>query len=83
VQVALYKTEQKGRRACGWEALRETHAVPGAYMGVDNRIPHDLAQFVIEAETRYANGLCGSISTGATFKSTGRRRTKPGRAIIA
>jgi hypothetical protein len=46
-------------------------------------IPHDLAQYVIEAATGYRNGFWDLISQGATFKSTGRRRTKPGRAVIA
>jgi hypothetical protein len=46
-------------------------------------IPHDLAQYVIEAATGYRNGFWELVSKGATFKSTGRRRTKPGRAMIA
>jgi hypothetical protein len=46
-------------------------------------IPHDLAQYVIEAATGYRNGFWDLIAKGATFKSTGRRRTKPGRAVIA
>jgi hypothetical protein len=46
-------------------------------------IPHDLAQYVIEAATGYRNGFWHLVAKGATFKSTGRRRTKPGRALIA
>jgi hypothetical protein len=46
-------------------------------------IPHDLAQYVIEAATGYRGGFWDLVSKGATFKSTGRRRTKPGRAVIA
>jgi hypothetical protein len=46
-------------------------------------IPHDLAQYVIEAATGYRGGFWELVSKGATFKSTGRRRTKPGRAVIA
>jgi hypothetical protein len=46
-------------------------------------IPHDLAQYVIEAAAQYPNGFWGLVAKGATFKSTGRRRTKPGRAVIA
>jgi hypothetical protein len=46
-------------------------------------IPHDLAQYVIEAATDYRGGFWDLISKGATFKSTGRRKTKPGRAVIA
>jgi hypothetical protein len=46
-------------------------------------IPHDLAQYVIEAATGYRGGFWELVSMGATFNSTGRRRTKPGRAVIA
>jgi hypothetical protein len=46
-------------------------------------IPHDLAQYVIEASTGYRDGFWDLVSKGATFKSIGRRRTKPGREVIA
>ncbi len=46
-------------------------------------LPHDLAQYVIEAATGYRDGFWGLVSKGATFRSTGRRRTRPGRALIA
>jgi hypothetical protein len=52
-------------------------------MAANKEIPHDLAQYVIEAATGYRYGFWELISRGATFKSTGRRRTKPGRAVIA
>ena len=52
-------------------------------MAGEKTIPHDLAQYVIEAATGYRGGFWDLISKGATFKSTGRRRTKPGRAVIA
>jgi hypothetical protein len=52
-------------------------------MAVGRDIPHDLAQYVIEAAAGYRNGFWDLLSKGATFKSTGRRRTKPGRAVIA
>jgi hypothetical protein len=46
-------------------------------------IPHDLAQYVIEAATGCRDGFWELVAKGATFKSTGRRGTKPGRALIA
>jgi len=52
-------------------------------MAVGADLPHDLAQYVIEAATGTPHGFWGLLSMGATFKSTGRRRTKPGRAVIA
>lgn len=52
-------------------------------MAVGRDIPHDLAQYVIEAAAGYRNGFWELVARGATFKSTGRRRTKPGRAVIA
>jgi hypothetical protein len=52
-------------------------------MAEGKEIPHDLAQFVIEASTGYQHGFWGLVAQGATFKSTGRRRTRPGRSLIA
>jgi hypothetical protein len=52
-------------------------------MAAGKGIPHDLAQYVIEAATGYKNGFWDLVAKGATFNSTGRRRTKPGRAVIA
>jgi hypothetical protein len=52
-------------------------------MAASKGIPHDLVQYVIEAATGYWNGFWDLVSQGATFRSTGRRRTKPGREVIA
>ncbi len=52
-------------------------------MAVGKDIPHDLAQYVIEVAAGYSIGFWELAAKGATFKSTGRRRTKPGRAVIA
>jgi hypothetical protein len=83
VRVEFYKPSEK-RRSCAWEATRgKRTVVPGTFMGVGNSIPHDLAQYVIEAATGYKLGFWGLVAKGATFKSTGRKRTKPGRAVIA
>jgi len=48
-----------------------------------DQLPHDLLQYIVEAATGYEHGFWGLVSKGATFRSTGRRRTKPGRALIA
>jgi hypothetical protein len=84
VRVEFYKRENKGRVVAGWDATRNKRTrVPGAVMAAGKSIPHDLAQYVIEASAGYHNGFWDLVAHGATFKSTGRRRTKPGRAVIA
>lgn len=52
-------------------------------LGSEDRLPHDIVQYVIEAATRYEGGFWDLLARGATFKSTGRKRTRPGKAIIA
>jgi hypothetical protein len=84
VRVEFFKGESHGRRQVVWEATRGKRTrVPGTVMAANKDIPHDLAQYVIEAATGYRNGFWELVSKGATFRSTGRRRTKPGRAVIA
>ena len=46
-------------------------------------MPHDLVQLVVEGALGLTRGFWGSVADGATFRSTGRKRTKPGRAVIA
>ena len=45
-------------------------------------LPHDLAQFVAEASLGLQYGFWGLVAEGATFKSTGRKVTRPGRHVI-
>jgi hypothetical protein len=84
VRVEFSKLDNNGRGGCRWDAVRgkRTH-VPGTCMAVGRDIPQDLAQYVIEAAAGYRNGFWDLVAKGATFKSTGRRRTTPGRAVIA
>jgi hypothetical protein len=68
----------------GWQArIGKRSRVPGTLMGFGTEAPHDRVQYVIEAATGYDVGFWGLVARGATFRSTGRRRTRPGRAIIA
>ena len=84
MQVEFFKRQHKGRVVAGWDATRNKRTrVPGTSMAAGKSIPHDLAQYVIEASAGYHNGFWNLVARGATFKSTGRRRTKPGRAVIA
>ncbi len=81
--VDFARIEEKGRRHCRWDAVRGKRTrIPGPVMAVGRDLPHDLAQYVVEAATSYPNGFWGLLARGATFKSTGRRVTKPGRAVI-
>ena len=51
-------------------------------MAAGGDLPHDLSTFVIERSLRVEHGFWGCVSKGATFRSLGRRRTEPGRAVI-
>src|SRR5262245_3671707 len=83
MRVTFAKRYDK-RASCIWEArLGKRRRVPGSLMPLPKSgLPHDVAQYVIEAATGYQHGFWGCIADGATFKSTGRKRTKPGRAVI-
>ncbi len=84
MRVVFHRVEDNGKRLCAWEATRAKRTrVPGSVMAAGKGLPHDLGQYVIEAATRYQFGFWGLVAEGATFKSTGRRITKPGRALIS
>jgi hypothetical protein len=84
VRVEFFKAESHGRQHTAWEATRGKRTrIPGTVMAGSKGIPHDLGQYVIEAATGHQNGFWDLVSKGATFKSTGRRRTRPGREVIA
>lgn len=83
MQVEFFKPSEK-HRLCAWTAIRgKRTVVPGSVMAAGAGLPHDLGQYVVEAATGFRLGFWGLLEQGATFKSTGRRRTKPGRAVIA
>jgi hypothetical protein len=82
MQVAFSKPSEK-HRLCQWTAVRgKRTVVPGSVMAAGRDLPHDLGQYVVEAALGIRNGFWGLIARGATFKSTGRRVTLPGRALI-
>jgi hypothetical protein len=82
VRVAFVRHTEKGRIACSWTAVRGRTKVPGSYMPAGRDVPHDVLQYVVEAATGYRYGFWGLLQDGATFTSTGRKRTKPGREVI-
>ena len=73
------------KRCSYWEAVRGARTrVPGTSMALgDGGLPHDLVQLIVEGVVGVDRGFWGSVAAGATFKSTGRKRTRPGRAVIA
>lgn len=84
MRVEFRKVDHKGTLLASWQATRAKRTVvPGSVMAAGQGLPHDLAQYVIEAATGYRGGFWDLVSRGATFKSTGRKRTRPGRALIA
>ncbi|HVW81627.1 MAG TPA: hypothetical protein VHB69_11895 [Mycobacteriales bacterium] len=82
MRVAFYRDDEA--RVTGWHAVRGKRIrIPGTVMALGRGdISHDLAQYVVEAATSYQVGFWGLLSRGATFRSTGRKRTRPGRAIV-
>jgi hypothetical protein len=82
MQVAFYKVD--GGRLCGWVAAPpKRKRFQGTTMASGRDLPHDLAQFVVEATLGLRHGFWGLLASGATFKSVpGRRRTQPGQRLI-
>jgi hypothetical protein len=74
-------------RLCSWRAelpgRRQFQGSTMAARASHTELPHDLAQFVVEASLGLEEGFWNLVANGATFKSLGRRRTKPGRQLIA
>jgi hypothetical protein len=66
-----------------WEADRgKRRIVPGTVWGDAAGLTHDLAGMAVEATLQLPWGFWACVAAGATFASTGRRRTRPGREII-
>src|SRR5689334_5651999 len=84
VRVAFF-IHDPDKRISGWDATIGKRRRVRSLMGGarPDQLPHDLLQYVVEAETGYEHGFWDLVSKGATFRSTNRRRTKPGRALIA
>ncbi len=70
-------------RFCTWQADRgKRRIVPGTVWGDAQTLTHDLAGLVVEGSLGLSGGFWACVEAGATFSSTGRRRTQPGRDII-
>ena len=81
--------QKRKRELCRWTAYPPKRRPVSAHGGSGHeriKLPHDLAQLIVERELGYRHGFWGSLADGATFRSLvpgGRRRTAQGRAIIA
>ncbi len=82
VKVTFTKLVEK--RVTTWTAVRNKRTVvPGSTMALGRGgMPHDLEQLIVEAVVGLEHGFWGSIAEGATFRSIGRKRTKPGREVV-
>lgn len=83
VEVTFYKLLEK--RVSTWDAVRGKRTrIPGTTIALGRGgMPHDLTRLIVEASIGLHHGFWGSVASGATFRSTGRKRTRPGRAVIA
>ena len=73
----------KDRRIClvtAWAPDRRPFRV--SCMGGGDGLPHDLATFAAEQALGVADGFFNLTAHGAMFRSSGRRLTRPGRAVI-
>ena len=74
---------EKGARGCRVEAWRRTgKPFPVSTMGGATGLPRDLVTFVVERELGLDGGFFNLTAHGAIFRSSRRRFTKPGRALI-
>src|SRR5262245_59957948 len=83
MQVKFYKLDEG--RLCAWIAeLPKRKPFQGTTMASGRDLPHDLAQFVVEAALGLRQGFWNMLANGATFRSVaGRRRTQPGQQLIS
>jgi hypothetical protein len=72
VRVEFFKVESHGRQHSAWEATRGKRTrTPGTAMAGGRGIPHDLAQYVIEAASGYRNGFWDLVPRGRRSKAPG------------
>src|SRR5262249_60580695 len=72
-------------RLCAWIATPpKRKPFQGTTMTSGRDLPHDLAQFVVEATVGLQHRFWNLLANGATFKSVpGRRRTESGRPLMS
>jgi hypothetical protein len=78
--VRFEKTDTNQCVVTAW--ARDRKPFPVSHMAGASRMPHDLATFVVEQNLSIAGGFFNLVAHGAVFRSSGRRLTRPGRALI-
>jgi len=80
-----FQKPPEGQRWSVWEADRGRRRIVRGGMGwaPHMRLPHDLAGYAVERALELNDGFWHCVADGATFRSTDRKRTRPGRAVIA
>jgi hypothetical protein len=85
--MRVYFAKSEDGRRCSWWAeppgRRRLRGSTMAARSAGTDLPHDLAQLVVEDALGLDHGFWNLVANGATFDSLGRRRTKPGRQLIA
>lgn len=73
------------RRWAAWEVDRGKGRIVrgGTGWSPRTRLTHDLAGYAVERALGLDHGFWHGIANGATFRSTNRKPTRPGRAVIA
>jgi hypothetical protein len=80
-----FQKPPEGQRWAVWVADRGRRRIVrgGNGWAPHHRVTHDLAGYAVERALGLTDGFWHCIADGATFRSTDRRRTHPGRAVIA
>jgi hypothetical protein len=83
--ITFHKVDE-ARPSSWWDAVRPSGGrVRGGYQPIGRGvIPHDLGHLATEVHLGLDDGFWGLLARGATFRrGTDRRKTRPGRALIA
>ena len=78
--VRFERTEDGTCRVTARARDRRPFAV--SHMAAGAGLPHDLATFAVERALGLPGGFFNMTAHGAVFRSSGRRRTRPGRAVV-
>src|SRR5439155_15620898 len=80
-----FQKPPEGQPWAAWEVDRGRRRIVRGGMGWAPhwRLTHDLAGYAVERSLDLTSGFGHCIADGATFASTDRKLTRPGRAVIA